>query len=89
MKIDGVAELLFDLSEKYMQSNTESGFTDNECSEFDVPTYIKKLKNDAQTKLYPECKKILMLSFIIRLLHIKECMDILTCFWNPNFHLFQ
>ncbi|WCJ29444.1 hypothetical protein M5689_011080 [Euphorbia peplus] len=67
---DGVHDMIFELGEKYIQSN-ELPSDDDVDDISDLPSYLEALVQDAKTELYPGCKKISRLSFIIRLLHIK------------------
>ncbi|CAH9060240.1 unnamed protein product, partial [Cuscuta europaea] len=46
-------------------------FSENDINNGGLPIYLEALVSNAQTELYPGCKKMSRLSFIIQLLHIK------------------
>ncbi|WCJ24552.1 hypothetical protein M5689_006503 [Euphorbia peplus] len=54
---DGVHDMIFELGEKYIQSNELPSDDDNDYIS-DLPSYLEALVQDAKTELYPGCKKI-------------------------------
>lgn len=68
---DGVNDMLFDLGQQHYQADAENISDDNNTNIGGVPAYLEALMMGAQTELYPGCKKISRISFIIQLLHLK------------------
>ena len=68
---DGVNDMLFDLGQQFYQADNNNMSDSNNTSIGGVPEYLEALMMGAQTELYPGCKKISRISFIIQLLHIK------------------
>ena len=68
---DGVNDMLFDLGQQFYQADNNNMSDSNNTSIGGVPKYLEALMMGAQIELYPRCKKISRISFIIQLLHIK------------------
>ena len=69
---DNLGELPTMLEEIYM-SGLMDDHIDEETNSSDIENLVKfiRLFDDARRKVYPECEKFSVLSFVIKMLHIK------------------